>query len=204
VWLEIGFGNGDNLLANAKNIPDILFIGAEIHQPGVGTVLRQMEREIGLDKEVDLSTQQHQNDTPPPCNNMRVLPGDGIKLLSLLPNNYLDTLLITFPDPWPKKSHTQWRVVQRETVKQMRRVLKDGGRVFVVTDADFFSDWTRHIFTLESSVGDTNDGKDTTHWKEVVHPKREEWLPVVSYYEQKGINEGRYSMTQCWQVCKRK
>ena len=48
IWLEIGFGSGDNLLANARNRPDVLFVGSEIHQPGVGTVLRRMEEEMGL------------------------------------------------------------------------------------------------------------------------------------------------------------
>lgn len=173
VWLEIGFGNGANVFANALNNPDTLYIGSEIHQPGLGTLAQKIE--------TDDSVQ-----------NIRILPGDGIKLLYHLPNKYLDAVLITFPDPWPKEFHARWRVVQTETIKEMKRVLNAYGRVFVATDAVGFNDWSRIIFTNE------NDD-----WSEVIPcPPREKWLPIVSYYEEKGLNEGRHTMLQCWQVIK--
>lgn len=247
-WLEIGFGNGDNLLANAKNHPEDLFIGCEVHQPGVGTVLRQMETELGMDATDcnegtrgvvpmadgnddlnDISrggakngngTSGISNDdvTPPhspssrkpsPCQNIRILPGDGIKLLSHLPTNYLDVVLVTFPDPWPRECHFQWRVVQREVVREMHRVLKPFGRVYVATDAECFDVWTREKFQQESSStlscdlidGDGGDGATAVHlWNEIIPcPNRASWLPVVSYYEQKGLDEGRSTILQCWQ-----
>jgi tRNA G46 methylase TrmB len=163
-WLEIGFGN-------AKNNPVNLYIGSEIHQPGLGALAQKIEADDSLD-------------------NIFILPGDGIKLLYHLPNNYLDTILITFPDPWPKEFHARWRVVQTETIREMKRVLNANGRVFVATDAVGFNDWSREIFTDENS-----------DWSEIMPcPARDEWLPIVSYYEEKGLNEGRHTMLQCWQV----
>ena len=124
--------------------------------------------------------------------NVRILPGDGIKLISHLPWDYVDAILVTFPDPWPKESHAQWRVIQCEVVREMHRVLKSGsgsGRVYVATDAECFDNWTKEVFRQESSS-----------WEEVRPcPEREGWLPVVSYYEQKGLDEGRRTMLQCWQ-----
>ncbi|KAL9185095.1 hypothetical protein ACHAXT_002872 [Thalassiosira profunda] len=217
IWLEIGFGNGDNLLANARNRPDILFVGSEIHQPGVGAVLRRMEEEMGLggnDGEKipgapgngneestaaqffgDASTTEQTRQSAraqQQLKNVRILPGDGIKLISHLPWDYVDAILVTFPDPWPKESHAQWRVIQCEVVREMHRVLKSGsgsGRVYVATDAECFDNWTKEVFRQESSS-----------WEEVRPcPEREGWLPVVSYYEQKGLDEGRRTMLQCWQ-----
>lgn len=199
IWLEIGFGNGDNIIANAKRDPNILFIGSEIHQPGIGTVLRQMELELGAveeEKKVDnptisQTTKESELDLyKRACQNIRILPGDGIKLLSHLPCQYLDQIMITFPDPWPKSGHSHWRVVQNDSLMEMHRVLKDNGLVFVATDSDVFYEWTRIIFEQESSKG---------VWQEVCPcPDRTNWLPIVSYYEQKGIDEGRHTMLHCW------
>ena len=176
-WLEIGFGNGSNMFANARNNPNNLYLGSEIHQPGVGTLAQKIEE--GLKSESGSIVE-----------NVRVLPGDGIKLLYHLPNDYLDAILVTFPDPWPKEFHAKWRVIQTETIREMKRVLKMNGCVFVATDAVCFNDWARQIFAKEG----------TDEWTPVIPcPSRDGWLPIVSYYEQKGINEGRHTMLQCWQ-----
>jgi len=170
IWLEIGFGSGVNMIANAKLYPNNLFIGAEVHQPGIGSLLGQLESEASV-------------------GNLRVVPGDGIRLLSILPDRYLDRILITFPDPWPKDRHAAWRVIQSDVLRQMQRVLKLNGLAFVATDAQCFDDWTTKIFGQESN------------WKRVIPcPDRAEWLPVVSYYERKGIDEGRSTRLQCWQI----
>lgn len=217
IRLEIGFGNGDNLLANAKNHPDVLFMGSEIQSCGVGTVLRRMEIEAGLkgsnstvknfygagdkircDDEISNDrlphpVAQYSNSS---YENVRILPGDGVKLLSHLPNNYLDAILITFPDPWPKECHHHFRVIQKDVLREIQRVLCSNGHVFVATDAECFDAWTREVFNQcfdERAVNGDNS------WKEVIPcPDRKEWLPVVSYYEQKGIDEGRHTMLQCW------
>jgi len=182
IWLEIGFGSGLNLLANAKQHPDILFLGCEIHQPGVGTILQNIEKELNASETPTSSSSSS------PYQNIRILPGDGIKLLSHFPANYLDAILITFPDPWPNENEHDWRVIQSGILKEMHRVIASG-KVYVATDAECFNDWARSIFI-----------KDTPHWKEATPtPDRSSWLPVVSYYEQKGLDEGRKTMLQCWE-----
>ncbi|KAL7464631.1 hypothetical protein ACHAXS_004966 [Conticribra weissflogii] len=217
VWLEIGFGNGDNLLANAKNHPDILFMGSEIQSCGIGAVLRRMEMEIGfigadstsedsdgMGDKIRFADENSNDPLPPPVTlqsnsphqNVRILPGDGVKLLTHLPNNYLKVILITFPDPWPKECHHHFRVIQEEVLREMQRVLCCNGRVFVATDAECFDTWTRKVFKQCSC--DRGDNKNKS-WEEVIPcPDRSEWLPAVSFYEQKGIDEGRGTMLQCW------
>ncbi|KAL3791880.1 hypothetical protein HJC23_010740 [Cyclotella cryptica] len=190
-WLEIGFGNGDNLLANARARNHILFMGSEIHQPGIGALAQKIEHGLTKDTAVD---------------NIRIIPGHGIKLLSHLPDNYLDVILITFPDPWPRDIHARWRVIQTETIQEMKRVLSSDGRVFVATDDKCFDSWAREIFTKGSFGVPMEHEKhlpkeEQRVWKELIPcPTREEWLPAVSYYERKGINEGRRTMLQCWET----
>ena len=203
IVLEIGFGSGDNILANAMRHKNTLFVGSEIHQPGCGTVLQKMEAEMGLkmraegsdieEKKIDTTTSissENSGDAPNKATsyeNVRILQGDGVKLLSHLPCKYLDAILITFPDPWPKEGHSHWRVVQPNVLVEMHRVLKCDGKVFVATDAECFNDWTRNIFTQESSKGD---------WEEVTPcPNRSTWLPIVSYTNKKG------SMKDAIQCC---
>lgn len=158
VVLELGFGLGDNLLTNAMMFPENKFLGAEIHQPGVATVLNRMEQSM---KECKYWTEQKWNKdddesftslikdegkkTIHPYDNVRVYPGDGIKLLKFIQDESLDRVLLTFPDPWPQKNEAQWRVIQRETVQLLGKKMKSGGLFFLATDVQSFSDWTRLV-----------------------------------------------------------
>ena len=160
-----------------------------------------------IEKELNASETPKSSSSSSPYQNIRILPGDGIKLLKHFPANYIDAILITFPDPWPNENEHDWRVIQSGILKDMHSVLVScGSRVYVATDAECFNNWTNSIFKQESGeVGveeDEDVGKtiNTPHWKEVTPtPNRSSWLPVVSYYEQKGLDEGRKTMLQCWE-----
>ncbi len=93
VVLEIGFGNGESLAQMAAAEPGRNFLGLEVHRPGVGHVLLEIER-LGL-------------------TNLRVLRQDAIALLreGLAPA-CLAAVHLYFPDPWPKKRHHKRRIVQ--------------------------------------------------------------------------------------------
>jgi tRNA (guanine-N7-)-methyltransferase len=90
---EIGFGNGDNLLALAAAHPGQDFLGIEVHRPGVGRLLLALERER--------------------LTNVRVICHDAVEVLTwqLAPAS-LAEILILFPDPWPKKRHHKRRLLQ--------------------------------------------------------------------------------------------
>jgi len=207
--LEIGFGSGDNLLTNAMHFPHRHFIGAEIHQPGVGTALGRIETAVQDGRYWDRHTPYRQHPTssttaddepipttlPPlpslPYDNIRIYPGDGVKLLKFIPPSSLDSIYLTHPDPWPRPGQERWRVVQEETVREMGRVLKKGGQgcFYLATDAECFDEWTRGVFG------------EVKGWEEVTPcPERRGWLSVVSKYEEKGMDEGRVTMVQCWRL----
>lgn len=133
VSVEIGFGNGDNLLQNAKNHPNVHFIGVEIHHPAIGNILRRIENDIFLWEEEQRKKNQetrvqneYQSDNSnfPLYSNLRIHGGDGVKLLKAIPTSSLRSIIVTFPDPWPNNGHEKWRIIQLETISEMHRVLK--------------------------------------------------------------------------------
>ena len=122
LWLEIGFGGGEHMAAQASRHPDVTIIGCEPFLNGVGSALRHVE-------EGSLS-------------NVRIVSGDARPLLDGLPDARLSRIFILFPDPWPKARHNKRRFIQPETVAAFARVLKDGGRVRFATDWADYADWT--------------------------------------------------------------
>lgn len=118
--LEIGFGNGDALAAMAAAHPRRNYLGIEVHRPGVGHLLLQLEEE-GLE-------------------NVRVLRHDAAEILRhALPDRSLEGVYLWFPDPWPKRRHHKRRIVQPEFVVQLARVIRPGGFVHMATDWDEYA-----------------------------------------------------------------
>jgi tRNA (guanine-N7-)-methyltransferase len=122
VWLEIGFGGGEHMAAQAARRPDVLVIGAEPFLNGVASALRHID-EAGL-------------------SNVRLQDGDARELLAHLPDACVARVFILFPDPWPKARHNKRRLIQPEVVAELARVLKPGGRLRFATDWADYADWT--------------------------------------------------------------
>jgi tRNA (guanine-N7-)-methyltransferase len=122
VWLEIGFGGGEHLAAQAARRPDALFLAAEPFLNGVASALRHIDA-AGLE-------------------NVRVQAGDARDLVDRLPDASLDRVFILFPDPWPKTRHHKRRLIQFDTVAGLARVLKPGGRLRFATDWKAYAAWT--------------------------------------------------------------
>jgi len=136
VWLEIGFGGGDNLLCLAQDYPDIDFVGAEVHSAGLGKVCQHIQRVretsepyAGFTRYVDVDKLRHSLDqaeksphiTPvtvrAPFSNVRLYGGDGVGLLDYIPSDSLSAILLTFPDPFAKASEQEWRIIQGHTLQ---------------------------------------------------------------------------------------
>ncbi|MFA7388231.1 MAG: tRNA (guanosine(46)-N7)-methyltransferase TrmB [Thiohalobacteraceae bacterium] len=113
--LEIGFGNGASLAKMAALAPDQDFLGVEVHRPGVGQLLLEIER-------YELT-------------NLRVACIDAVELLErhIAPAS-LDRVLLFFPDPWPKSRHHKRRILQPAFVAIIREHLKPGGLFHMATD----------------------------------------------------------------------
>ena len=124
--LEIGFGNGDALATMAGQQPDDDFIGIEVHRPGVGRLLQQLD-------EQELT-------------NVRVMREDAVQILNTcFPDNSLDRLLLFFPDPWHKKRHHKRRIVQPDFVELLSRKIRPGGHLHMATD---WEDYAQHMLEV--------------------------------------------------------
>ena len=118
--LEIGFGNGESLVALAAAHPGRDFLGLEVHRPGVGHLMLRAE-ELGL-------------------TNVRAVCRDAVEVLQqcIAPGS-LDEVLLYFPDPWPKKRHHKRRIVQPEFVALVASRLREGGTFRMATDWEPYS-----------------------------------------------------------------
>jgi len=122
IRLEIGFGGGEHLIAEACAFANVAFIGCEPYVNGMAKILTQIEaRNIG---------------------NVRLFAGDATELLAWLPPHSLSRIDLIHPDPWPKRRHWKRRFVQDATVSAMARVLKPDGEFRFVSDIDDYCAWT--------------------------------------------------------------
>jgi tRNA (guanine-N7-)-methyltransferase len=120
--LEIGFGGGEHLAAEAQRFAATGFIGCEPYVNGMAKILAQIEaNNIG---------------------NIRLFAGDAAELLAWLPPRSLSRIDLIHPDPWPKRRHWKRRFVQDANVRAMARALKPSGEFRFVSDIDDYCAWT--------------------------------------------------------------
>lgn len=113
--LEIGFGMGDALLQMAQTAPENHFLGIEVHRPGVGRLLDEIEKGT--------------------INNIRLFKHDAVEVLTKqIPQQSLDSVMLFFPDPWHKKRHHKRRIVQAPFIQLVISRLKKGGLFHLATD----------------------------------------------------------------------
>ena len=115
VVLEIGFGMGDATAKIAQALPDTDFIGCEVHEPGVGALLKHIG-EMGL-------------------SNLRLVRHDAVEVLEhMIAPNSLAGVHIFFPDPWHKKKHNKRRLIQAPFVAKLLTRVAPGGYLHCATD----------------------------------------------------------------------
>ena len=122
VWIEIGFGGGEHLIAMAESHPDIGLIGCEPFVSGVAKLLAAVER-ARL------------------AGNLRILAGDARDLLEVLPDGSVGRVYLNYPDPWPKARHHKRRFVSDENLAELARAMRPGAELRLATD---IPDYARH------------------------------------------------------------
>ncbi len=122
VRLEIGFGGGEHLIAQAVRHPEIGFIGCEPFRNGVATLLHQIE--------------------PTSCRNVRLHGGDAGEVIDRLADAALARVDLLYPDPWPKRRQRKRRFVSDTMLSRLARVLRPGGTFRFATDIDDYAGWT--------------------------------------------------------------
>jgi tRNA (guanine-N7-)-methyltransferase len=121
VWLEVGFGAGEHLIWQARANPEVGLIGCEPFVQGMARCLAQIERE-GVQ-------------------NVRLFDDDARLLLASLVPDSLDRVFILFPDPWPKLRHHKRRLVRRETLDLLARLMRPDAELRLATDDPGYLSW---------------------------------------------------------------
>lgn len=137
--LEIGCGMGETTVAIAAAHPECDYIGIEVHTPGVGSLLKQID-EAGL-------------------SNVRVIQHDAVAVMdTMIPPSSLDGMHIFFPDPWPKKRQQKRRLIQSPFIALAASRLKPGAYLHAATDWQEYAEQILAVFSAEPTLVNTATG----------------------------------------------
>lgn len=166
IWLEVGFGGGEHLAAQAMANPDIGFIGCEPFINGVERLVRTIDTEA--------------------ITNIRIYPEDARPFIEALPDRSIDRCFLLFPDPWPKRRHHRRRIVGPETLAELARILTDGAQLRLASDHREYIRWML-FHTLNQGSFDWH-AQGPSDWR--IRPP--DWSPTR--YEEKASERGESSI----------
>jgi tRNA (guanine-N7-)-methyltransferase len=163
LWLEIGFGGGEHLAAQARAAPEMGFVGCEPFVNGMAKLLAVVD-------------QEH-------LDNIRLWDEDATDLLPVLPEAAFDRVAILYPDPWPKRRQRKRRIVSDETLGMLARIMRPGGELRFATDIDDYAGWT--LARVLRSTDFVWTARSADDW-------RRPWADWPgTRYEAKALREGR-------------
>ncbi len=162
-WLEIGFGGGEHLAAQAAANRDVGIIGCEIFLNGIASALSHIDAAK--------------------IESVRIYPEDVRDLLPLLKPASFDKIFLLFPDPWPKTRHAARRFVNQANLDIVAKLLKPGGEFRLGTDDPIYIGWSLAHVTRHPAFKWLAERE--ADW--AIRPA--DWPP--SRYEQKAIAQGR-------------
>lgn len=161
VTIEIGFGMGKATAEIAAQNPDKNYIGLEVHKPGVGRLLGEIETR-GL-------------------KNLRIIEHDAVEVLEhMIPDGSVAAFHVFFPDPWPKKRHHKRRLVQRPRTDLFASKLVRGGYFYMATDWEEYAGFALEELSLTSGLENRYSG----------YAEHQDWRPETKF-ESRGIKEQR-------------
>jgi len=128
IWLEIGFGGAEHMIAQARANPHVGIIGCEPFEEGVVKALAVVADET--------------------LGNIRLHADDARPLLRWLPAGSLARVFILFPDPWPKTRHHKRRLFSAPFLDELARVVRPGGELRFATD---WGHYARHALYASAS-----------------------------------------------------
>ena len=158
--LEIGFGMGGATAQIAQTLPEVDFLGVEVHTPGVGALLKLID-EQGL-------------------GNVRIVQHDAVEMIEhMLAPGSLAGVHIFFPDPWHKKRHNKRRLVQPAFVARLVTRLATGSYLHCATDWQPYAEQMLEVLAAEPGLANTAEG----------YAPKPEYRPLTKF-ENRGLKLG--------------
>lgn len=157
--IEIGFGMGTATGEIASNKPEMNFLGIEVHQPGVGRLLADIEERKLV--------------------NLKIINHDAVEVLEkMVPDSSISGFHIFFPDPWPKKKHHKRRLINDDLTSLLVKKLKPGGYIYAVTDWENYAQQMLDVLTRNKDLNNEFES-----WADSPG-----WRPETAF-ERKGLNK---------------
>ncbi len=168
MFLEFGFGHGENIIKLSVNRPDWIFIAIDPFLNGVASLLEKIKKKN--------------------ISNIYIYHGDGRLFLKRLPKNAISETCILFPDPWPKFKHESRRLIQKEFLIKLSEVMTLNSLVYTSSDDQIAQTWMLKTFLLNKNfewiVEDINQiytkpdfFEDTKYFKKSLNEGRQvSWL----------------------------
>lgn len=167
LWLEIGFGGGEHMIATAEAHPEIGLIGCEPYVNGVAKLLSAIERAHGGQG----------------LANLRLHAGDARDLMDVLPAGAIGRVYLLYPDPWPKTRHVKRRFLREENLDLLARAMAPGAELRVASDIDDY---------IKTSLIAVRRHPDFEWMATRADDWRKPWDGWIrTRYEQKALREGR-------------
>ncbi len=138
IILEIGFGNGENLVNMSLKNPNDLFIGCDAYYNGCAKLLKHI-----LSKNIK---------------NIKIWPNDVNLIIHKFKRNFFDLILILQPDPWPKTKHKKRRLIQQTFLDNLNQILKYKGDIIISTDHEEMKSWVLEQFHVRDDFLWIKDG----------------------------------------------
>jgi len=158
--LEIGCGMGETTVAIAAAHPQQDYLGIEVHAPGVGSLLRQIEDRA--------------------LTNLRVIQHDAVEVVAaMIPPASLAGIHVFFPDPWPKKRHHKRRLLQVDFARTLAARLAPGGYLHVATDWEEYAQWILDVLAAVPGIENTAER----------YAPRPDYRPLTKF-ERRGLRLG--------------
>ena len=113
IYLELGTGRGEFIIQMAKNYRNINFIGLELNESQIATAAKKLEREN--------------------IKNLKLIKDDARNIVSIF-GKEIDTIYLTFSEPWPKKRDERNRFTHESYLKLYDRIYKKDKHIILKTD----------------------------------------------------------------------
>jgi tRNA (guanine-N7-)-methyltransferase len=159
VIIEIGFGMGIATAQISQDNPDVHYVGVEVHRPGIGRLLWEIERRE--------------------LKNIRIIEHDGVEVLeAMIADHSVAGFHIFFPDPWRKKRHHKRRLITRPFTGVLAAKLQPSGYIYIVTDWPDYASWALAELSATPGLANCCAG----------FAPPQEWRPKTKF-EQKGLDK---------------
>ncbi len=155
VHIEIGSGRGEFLLKKAEQNPQINFVGIDLKDKRIKTILRNLDED------------RHKN-----VRLMRIFINN--ESISMIPSSSIEQIYLIYPDPWPKKKHFKRRIINQEFIDVLKKVLRPDGMIEISTDHEGYANWI---------VGHFQNRDDFVTKYESGFSRQKEENHIITYFE---------------------